>query len=91
MFKKCPQYVLYRTIMSIFGSMIGIFDIYMIRFAINALHSGANFEQAIGYLVALIISYVLYSLIYGFVSVRAKPHFECVLKKGIKKDIYNMV
>ena len=86
--KNCPLYVFYRAILSLFGSAVGLLDLYMIRFAVNAIHSGAGFIFASRYLIVLITSYVLYSVSYELISAKANPYFEYVLKSSIKKIIY---
>ena len=86
---KCKLYVIYRFLVSLFGTLIGILDLYMIRYAIKTLQEGETYTKSIIYIIILIMSYIIYSVLYEKISAIAKPYYKKNIKLAIKCEMFN--
>lgn len=73
--KTCPGKIIYLLFSSVIGSMLGMTNLFFLRYAVNTAQTGGSYTNAVIYLIILCVIQIMYLVIKSFVDAKLTPYF----------------
>ncbi len=84
LWKACPWKILYTTLITVLDTLLGLVNLYFLRYAVNIAQTGGNYFDAVKFLCILFLIYVVYHIVTSCVDVKLQPYFTYTIHRKMK-------
>lgn len=85
LFKSCPGKVIYLLLSVIVASIVNLFGVYFLRYAVNVAEQGGDFYSVVPWLIAFAAVYFLHSVLSEVSEAYLSPGYEAKMNGKLKK------
>ena len=84
LWKACPWKILYTTLITVLNTLLGLVNLYFLRYAVNIAQTGGDYFEAVKFLCILFLIYVVYHIATSYVDIKLQPYFTYTINRSIK-------